>query len=150
MMIHQINAGKDVRSKPRKRVGRGESSGWGKTAGRGNKGMKQRAGSGPHLAYEGGQMPYFRRMPKRGFSNFKFRVEYQIVNIGDLDRIFDENAVVDPAALFNTGLIKDEDRPVKILGDGELKKPLFVRAHKFSGSAVKAIEAVGGKVEVIG
>ncbi len=149
MMIHEIQADKSVKSKPRKRIGRGESSGWGKTAGRGNKGYGQRSGPGPHVGHEGGQLPYFRRIPKRGFSNFKFQTVYQIVNIGKLNEKFNNNEEVNPETLFAKRLIRDANDLVKILGNGELKKSLTVKAHKFSTSAIQAIENAGGRVEVI-
>src|SRR5262244_1717974 len=110
----------------RKRVGRGESSGMGKTSGRGTKGCGARTGWTRRLLYEGGALPIFRRLPKRGFSNFHFRTDYQIVNIGDLDATFDAKAHVTAAALKTAGLIHDADGPVKILGDGTLGKSLTI------------------------
>ena len=130
----------------RKRVGRGPGSGHGKTAGRGYKGQKSRTGYRHMRGFEGGQMPLHRRVPKRGFTNI-FRVEYDIVNLGDLDR-FEAGAAVTPQALAEAHLAR-KSRPVKILGDGELKKALTVSAHKFSASAKARIEAAGGRCEVL-
>ena len=131
---------------PRKRIGRGMGSGRGKTATRGSKG--QRAGTGHSLmrGFEGGQMPLHRRLPKRGFTNI-FRVEYDIVNISDLDR-FEAGAAVTPEALSDLRLTR-KNRPVKILGDGKIQKALTVSAHKFSASAKAGIEAAGGRCEVL-
>ncbi len=131
----------------RKRVGRGPGSGTGKTAGRGQKGQKARTGHHEvHAYFEGGQMPLVRRIPKRGFKNFN-RVEYQVVNVRDLDRL---EGKVDPAALHAAGLVGSLGRPVKILGEGELAKALEVEAHAFSKSAREKIEAAGGSVSVLG
>ena len=129
------------------RRGRGHGSGNGKTAGKGQKGQKARAGGGKKPGFEGGQTPLFMRLPKRGFTNFN-RVEYAIVNVEDLNK-FEAGAVVDTAALMECGLIKKELDGLKVLGNGELKVALTVKAHKFSKSAVAAIEAAGGKTEVI-
>jgi large subunit ribosomal protein L15 len=131
----------------RKRVGRGPGSGTGKTAGRGEKGQKARAGHHQVSAYfEGGQMPLVRRIPKRGFTNIN-RVEYQVVNVRDLERM---EGKADVAALKAAGLIGSTRRPVKILGEGELTKALEVEAHAFSKSAREKIEAAGGSVSVPG
>jgi large subunit ribosomal protein L15 len=130
----------------RKRVGRGPGSGHGKTAGRGSKGQKSRSGYRHMRGFEGGQMPLHRRVPKRGFTNI-FRVEYDIVNLSDLDR-FEAGAAVTPETLSAMRLSR-KSRPVKILGDGEIKKPLNVSAHKFSASAKARIEAAGGRCEVL-
>jgi large subunit ribosomal protein L15 len=130
----------------RKRVGRGPGSGHGKTAGRGNKGQKSRTGYRHMRGFEGGQMPLHRRLPKRGFTNI-FRVEYEIVNISDLDR-FDAGTAVNPEALAAMRLTR-KNRPVKILGDGQIQKALTVSAHKFSASAKARIEAAGGSCEVL-
>jgi len=141
----------DLRPSPgatrsRKRVGRGPGSGHGKTAGRGNKGQKSRTGYRHQRGFEGGQMPLHRRVPKRGFTNI-FRVVYDVVNLRDLDR-FDAGDSVTPEKLAERRLAHGR-RPVKILGDGELKKALTVSAHKFSASAKSRIEAAGGKIEVL-
>jgi large subunit ribosomal protein L15 len=130
----------------RKRVGRGPGSGHGKTAGRGSKGQKSRSGYRHQRGFEGGQMPLHRRLPKRGFTNI-FRVEYEVVNIADLDR-FDAGAAVNPETLAASRLTH-KNRPIKILGDGEIKKALTVSAHKFSASAKASIEAAGGRCEVL-
>ena len=141
----------DLRPSPgathsRKRVGRGPGSGHGKTAGRGYKGQKSRTGYRHQRGFEGGQMPLHRRIPKRGFTNI-FRVEYDIVNISDLDR-FEAGAAVTLEALAERRLAR-RSRPVKILGDGEITKALTVSAHKFSAAARASIEAAGGRCEVI-
>ena len=129
----------------RNRVGRGESSGNGKTAGRGQKGQKARGKT--RLGFEGGQMPLFRRMPKRGFTNIN-RKEYAVVNLDVLNR-FDNGTEVSPAMLVEAGIVKNEFNGVKILANGQLEKSLTVKANKFSASATAAIEAAGGKAEVI-
>jgi len=134
--------------KARKRIGRGTGSGHGKTSGRGHKGSGSRAGSTSASLYEGGQMPLFRRLPKRGFSNYNFVTRYQIVNISQLDR-FDEGAAVGVEQLSNAGLIDSRKSKVKILGDGELTKKLDVTAHKFSKSAKQKIVDCGGTAELI-
>ena len=133
-------------TRSRKRVGRGPGSGHGKTAGRGNKGQKSRSGYRHQRGFEGGQMPLHRRVPKRGFTNI-FRTEYDVVNLSALDR-FDAGESVTPEKLAERRLAHGR-RPVKILGDGELKKALTVSAHKFSASAKSRIEAAGGTCEVL-
>jgi large subunit ribosomal protein L15 len=133
-------------TRSRKRVGRGPGSGHGKTAGRGSKGQKSRTGYRHQRGFEGGQMPLHRRLPKRGFTNI-FRVEYDIVNLSDLDR-FDAGAAVNPETLSALRLAR-KNRPVKILGDGKIQKALTVSAHKFSASAKAGIEAAGGRCEVL-
>lgn len=132
----------------RKRVGRGAGSGLGKTSGRGHKGQNARSGGGVNPVFEGGQLPLFRRIPKRGFSNARFRVEYATVNVSDLN-IFEDDKIVTPELLREAGLVKKQLNGVKILGNGKLEKKLTVKAHKFSESAIQKIEAVGGKIEVI-
>lgn len=129
----------------RNRVGRGTSSGNGKTAGRGQKGQKARGKV--RLGFEGGQMPLFRRMPKRGFKNIN-RIEYAVVNIEKLNK-FEDGTEVTPALLVESGIVKNEKDGIKILGNGELKKELTVKANKFSASAKSAIEAAGGQAEVM-
>jgi len=133
-------------TRDRKRVGRGPGSGHGKTAGRGEKGQKSRTGYRHLRGFEGGQMPLHRRVPKRGFTNI-FRVEYDVVNLADLDR-FESGAKVTPELLASHRLAHGR-RPVKILGDGQIGKPLEISAHKFSASAQAKIEAAGGRCEVI-
>ena len=136
-------------SKRRKRVGRGPGSGHGKTSTKGNKGHKARSGGGKTGGFEGGQMPLYRRLPKRGFLPFGGRPDYAVVNLKSLAS-FGANATVDPDELVKAGLIKNSDRTrVKILGDGELEHALTVRAHAVSGSARAKIEAKGGRVEVL-
>ena len=128
------------------RRGRGESSGNGKTAGKGHKGQKARSGA-PRLGFEGGQMPLFRRLPKRGFTNRNSKV-YTIINLSALEK-FESGAEVTPEILLEAGIIKKLNDGVKILGNGEIKNPLKVKVSKVSASAKEAIEAVGGTVEVI-
>ncbi len=135
------------RKKNRKRVGRGPGSGHGKTSGRGHKGLGQRSGGKTRRLTEGGQMPLFRQIPKRGFSNAPFRTEYQVVNVSDLDARFDNGTHVTPAVLESVGLIHSAKRPVKILGDGELTKKLSVEANKFSASAADKIAKAGGEAK---
>lgn len=130
----------------RKRVGRGEGSGLGKTSGRGQKGQKARSGGKVRPGFEGGQMPLHRRLPKRGFTNIN-RVEYQVVNVRDLDRFDGE---VDVAALKAAGLVGSIRKPVKILGQGDVAKSLKVEAHAFTKSAQQKIEAAGGSVSIVG
>ncbi|HYD50760.1 MAG TPA: 50S ribosomal protein L15 [Terriglobales bacterium] len=136
-------------TKKRKRLGRGPGSGNGKTAGRGHKGRGARSGGNTPPGYEGGQMPLQRRLPKRGFHN-PFRQEYTIINLGQLDELFEAGAVVDRAALLERHVIRRSAPPIKILGDGELSKALTVRADKFSATAKERLEAAGGTAEVIG
>ncbi len=132
----------------KKRLGRGIGSGLGKTAGKGTKGQNSRSGGGVRLGFEGGQLPLFQRLPKRGFHNHT-RVEYSIVNVEQLN-VFEEGTVVDVKTLIVAGLVKDpKNGGVKILGNGEITKKLTVKANKFSESAKNAIEAAGGLVEVM-
>ncbi|OUN00418.1 MAG: 50S ribosomal protein L15 [Paenibacillaceae bacterium ZCTH02-B3] len=132
----------------RKRVGRGIGSGLGKTSGRGQKGQKARSGGGVRIGFEGGQNPLYRRLPKRGFNNERFRTEYAIVNLSKLNA-FEAGTEVTPQLLLERGIVKDLKDGLKILGDGELTVALTVKAHKFSQSALAKIEAAGGKPEVI-
>lgn len=134
----------------RKRVGRGESSGLGRTSGRGNKGAGQRAGWRQRLLNEGGAFPLFRRVAKRGFSNVNFETRYQVVNVGDLAAAFDAGAHVTAASLREKRLIRDAKAPVKVLGDGELPHKLSVEAQRFSVEAARKIEAAGGVVTRLG
>lgn len=131
-----------------KRVGRGPGSGHGKTSCRGHKGQGARSNRGSKPGFEGGQMPLQRRLPKRGFSNESFRVEYAIVNLRDLER-FPDVEVFDPEFFYSSALVKKKTLPIKVLGDGEVTRPLIVKAHRFSRSAVEKITAAGGKVEVL-
>ncbi len=144
MKLHELKPAEGSRQ-VRNRVGRGTSSGNGKTAGRGQKGQKARGKV--RLGFEGGRMPLFRRMPKRGFKNIN-RKEYAIVNLETLNK-FEDGAEVTPALLVESGIIKDEKDGIKVLGNGTLNKQLTVKASKFSASAKEAIESKGGKAEVI-
>ncbi|MBN1763832.1 MAG: 50S ribosomal protein L15 [Sedimentisphaerales bacterium] len=147
MMSHEITAlvGKH---KTRRRKGRGRGSGLGKTCGRGHKGQLSRSGKLPPITKEGGQMPLFRRLPKRGFSNVNFTCRYAIVNVSQLDG-FSEGSRIDAQVLSQAGLIRSEELPVKILGNGELNRKLTVVAHKFSRSAEQKITSAGGNVELV-
>ena len=146
MKLHELRAAPGSAKEP-KRKGRGSASGQGKTAGRGMNGQNSRSGGGTRLGFEGGQMPLYRRIPKRGFTNI-WRTEPAIVNVGELN-IFEEGTEVTAELLKNKGLIKKPDSGLKVLGDGKLEKPLTVKANKFSKSAAAAIEQAGGKAEVI-
>ena len=147
MLNYEITsiAGKHTK---RRRIGRGSGSGHGKTCGRGHKGSGSRAGSTAVSLSEGGQMPLFRRLPKRGFSNFKFAIRCEIVNIWQLER-FDDGAIVGLEQLSNAGLIANNAKKVKILGKGNLTKKLEVTAHKFSKSAEQKIVASGGTTNLV-
>lgn len=146
MKLNELKSTQGSRKKAT-RVGRGIASGCGKTSSRGMNGQNKRSGGGVRLGFEGGQMSLFRRLPKIGFTNYT-RKEYAIVNVESLN-VFEDNTVVTPALLKETGLVNKEYCGVKILGQGKLEKKLTVTAHKFSTSASKAIEEAGGKVEVI-
>jgi large subunit ribosomal protein L15 len=148
MMIHEITE-KVGKYKARKRIGRGHGSGSGKTSGRGHKGAKSRSGYSRRPAFEGGQMQYFRRIPKRGFSNADFKTVYHIVNLAILNTRFEAGATVDATTLVEAGLIRNFKNPVKILGQGDLTIALNITADKFSESAVNKIEAAGGSATVI-
>ena len=132
----------------RKRVGRGPGSGTGKTSGKGHKGQNARSGGGVRPGFEGGQLPLFRRLSKRGFNNYEFRTVYATVNVGDLER-FEEGTTVTKELLVEVGLVKKELDGIKVLGNGELTKKLTVKANKFSSAAKEKIENVGGTTEVI-
>lgn len=129
----------------RSRVGRGPGSGNGKTSGRGHKGRGQRSGASRRAGYEGGQMPIYRQVPKRGFTNARFRKDYTIINVGDLNA-FDDGATVDLATILAGGLASKTSDMLKVLGNGEITTKLTVRAQKFSGSARSKIEAAGGTI----
>ena len=146
MRIHELKKPEGSTKAP-KRVGRGQGTGQGTTAGRGMNGQNSRSGGGVRLGFEGGQMPLYRRLPKRGFTN-KWAKEYAEVNIKDLNK-FDDGATVDAAALIEKGIVKKALDGVKVLGNGELEKKLTVKAAKFSKSAAEKIEKAGGKAEVI-
>ena len=138
------------RLKRKKRVGRGIGSGHGKTASRGSKGQYASAGANmPSKLFEGGQMPLFRRIPKRGFSHATWDKHYHVVNVGDLDKVFNDGATVDAGTLRQAGLAKGPADGVRILGTGDLSKRLVVKAHHFSKSAAEKITAKGGTMEVI-
>ena len=146
MKLHELQYTEGSRQNDYRR-GRGIGSGNGKTAGKGHKGQNARSGGGVALGFEGGQMPLWRRLPKRGFKNVN-RVEYATVNVGDLNR-FEDGTVVNPALLKEVGLLTKEYDGLKILGAGKLEKKLTVQANKFSKSAEEAITSAGGKAEVI-
>lgn len=146
MKLHELRPAPGAKHE-RKTVGRGIGSGLGKTSGRGHKGQKARAGGGVRPGFEGGQMPLYRRIPKRGFVNH-FRVEYEIVHLEDLNR-FDDGTEVTPELLQKARLVRRGGVGVKVLGDGELTKKLTVRAHRFSKSAEAKISAAGGRAEVM-
>lgn len=148
MMIHEITAQAGAHKK-RTRVGRGESSGHGKTSGRGTKGSGARAGGAIKYGSEGGAIPLYRRLPKRGFNNNAFRQNFSIVNVSDLEKNFDAGARIDLSALISKGLVRDERFPVKILGDGEISKKFTVVAGKFSKQAAEKIAKAGGSTETI-
>ena len=147
MKLHELSPANGS-TKARKRIGRGAGSGQGKTAGKGHKGQKARAGRGMRPGFEGGQMPLQRRIPKRGFVNI-FAKEIAIVNLSAIDEKFADGAVVDVEALIEAGLVKKTLDGVKVLGNGEISKKLTVKANAFSESAKAKIEAAGGKAEVI-
>lgn len=146
MKLHELAPAAGA-TKERFRVGRGHGSGNGKTAGKGHKGQNARAGGGVRPGFEGGQMPLYRRLPKRGFTNH-FATKYAIVNVSDLNT-FEDGAVVDAAALTEAGLVNNQLDGIKVLGNGELTKKLTVHATAFSESAKAKIEAAGGKAEVM-
>jgi large subunit ribosomal protein L15 len=143
--LHKLVAPRGAH-KRKKLLGRGSSSGHGKTSTRGSKGQTSRAGRHFYLGFEGGQSPLIRRVPKRGFTS-KFKKEYQIVNLGDLKKI--KEATITLGLLQEKGLIKDKDKLVKILGKGELKEPVTIAAHAFSKKALRGIQSAGGKIEII-
>jgi len=147
MKLHELSPNPGS-VKVRKRVGRGAGSGLGKTSGKGHKGQNARSGGGVRVGFEGGQLPLFRRLSKRGFNNYEFRTVYATVNVSDLNR-FEEGTTVTPELLIETGVIKKELDGIKVLGNGELTKKLTVKANKFSDSAKTKIENIGGKTEVI-
>jgi large subunit ribosomal protein L15 len=146
MKLHELSPAPGSKQ-TRNRIGRGLGSGNGKTAGKGMKGQNSRSGGGTRTGFEGGQMPIYRRLPKRGFKNI-FAKEYAEVNVSTLER-FDDGATVDPVALVEAGILKNVQDGVRILGNGELTKKLTVRANGFTKTAESKITAAGGKVEVI-
>ncbi|MBW8350635.1 50S ribosomal protein L15 [Bacillus sp. IITD106] len=146
MKLHELKPAEGSR-KERNRVGRGIGSGNGKTAGKGHKGQNARSGGGTRLGFEGGQTPLFQRLPKRGFTNIN-RKEFAIVNLDALNR-FEDGTEVTPELLIETGVVRNEKSGIKILAKGNIEKKLTVKANKFSSAAKEAIEAAGGKTEVI-
>lgn len=147
MKLHNIHPA-DGATTVSKRVGRGIGSGNGKTAGKGHKGQNARSGGGVRPGFEGGQLPLFRRLPKRGFTNAKFKTVYATINLSDLEK-FENDAVITPELLHEMGLIKNQLDGIKVLGNGTLTKKLVVKANKFSDAAKTKIEELGGKAEVI-
>ena len=146
MKLHELKAAPGATKAP-KRKGRGTATGQGKTAGRGMNGQKSRSGGGVRLGFEGGQMPLYRRIPKRGFTNL-FGTEYTAINVEELNR-FEAGTEVTPELIIETGMAKQVKDGIKILGNGTLEKALTVKAQKFSKSAIEKIEAAGGKAEVL-
>jgi len=147
MKLHTLHPNEGATT-TRKRVGRGVGSGLGKTSGKGHKGQNARSGGGVRPGFEGGQLPLFRRLPKRGFTNARFKTEYATINLSDLNR-FEDGAVVTPELLKDMGLVKKQLDGIKVLGNGKLEKKLTVKAHKFSTKAQEEIEKLGGKIEVM-
>ncbi|MBD5782540.1 50S ribosomal protein L15 [Pelagicoccus sp. NFK12] len=147
MRLHNLSNVKGATHR-RKRVGCGEGNGHGKTCGRGGKGQTARSGGGIRIGFEGGQMPIFRKLPIRGFNNKNFRTDYESVNVGELSKLDDSVTEVDREALAVAGLVRLNDKPLKILGEGEITKALKVKAVKFSASAKEKIEKAGGEAIV--
>jgi large subunit ribosomal protein L15 len=146
MKLHELRPPEGSRKAP-KRVGRGTGSGLGRNAGKGEKGQKARSGGGVRPGFEGGQMPLYRRLPKRGFTNI-FAKEFSTINVDRLN-IFEDGTEITPELLLSKGIVKKAKNGVKILGNGDLQKKLIVKAAKFSQVAIEKIEALGGKIEVI-
>lgn len=147
MKLNNLSASPEAKVK--KRVGRGPGSGMGKTATRGENGQKSRSGASIPAWFQGGQSPLYRRIPKRGFNNARYRVEFATINLSDLNKMFKDGDVITPELLKEKGIIKKQLCGVKVLGDGELDKKLTIKANRFSSSAVTKIESAGGKAEVI-
>jgi len=147
MKLHELRPSEGA-FKTKKRVGRGVASGLGKTSGKGHKGQNARSGGGVHPWFEGGQTPLYRRIAKRGFSNAMFKTEYAVINLSDLNK-FENGTEVTPELLKEMGILKKQLAGVKVLGQGKLEKKLVVKASKFSETAKKEIEKLGGKAEVI-
>jgi large subunit ribosomal protein L15 len=146
MKLHDLRPAPGSRKRP-KRIGRGIGSGHGKTATKGHKGLLARSGGGKRPGFEGGQMPLKRRVPKRGFTNI-FREDWDIVNLRDLERLGIEE--VTPAILMQKGLVRADARRIKVLGEGNITRPISIQAHRFSDSAAAKIQAAGGRPEVLG
>ena len=147
MQIHDVTS-KGKKYKPRKRVGRGVGSGKGKTAGRGHKGQRSRSGDNPRPGFEGGQMPLYRKVPKRGFTNARFKKQYTLVNVGALNGC-EDGSTVDLEMVLAEGLGRKSGAMLKVLGQGDIERQLTVKAHRFSAAAKEKIEAAGGTVEVL-
>ena len=147
MKLNELTKAPEAKAK--KRVGRGPGSGLGKTSGRGENGQKSRSGASIPAWFQGGQTPLYRRVPKRGFNNARFRTEYATINLSDLNKYFNDGDEVTPEVLKEKGIIKQQLCGVKVLGNGELEKKLTIKANRFSSSAVTKIESAGGKAEVI-
>ena len=147
MNLHELEKNIGA-TQAKKRVGRGSGSGLGKTSGRGQKGQKARSGGGVNPVFEGGQLPLYRRIPKRGFKNAMFKTTYAVINVEELN-VFEDGTVVTPALLKETGIIKNQLDGVKVLGNGKLEKKLTIQANKFSTSALDKIKESGSKAEVI-
>ena len=147
MKLHELEKNIGAKQK-RKIVGRGPGSGLGKTSGKGHKGQNARSGGGVRPVFEGGQLPLYRRLPKRGFSNYDFKTKYAVINVSDLN-MFEDGTVVTPALLKEIGFVKKQYDGVKVLGEGTLTKKLTIQANKFSKAAIEKIEESGSKIEVI-
>ena len=147
MKLHELERNIKATGK-KKRVGRGSGSGLGKTSGRGQKGQKARSGGSINPVFEGGQLPLYRRLPNRGFTNGKFRTRYAVINLKDLN-VFENGTLVTPALLKEKGIIKNQLDGIKILGEGKLEKNLTIQANKFSTTALEKIKESGSKAEVI-
>lgn len=147
MKLHELEKNIGA-TQTKKRVGRGPGSGLGKTSGRGQKGQKARSGGSINPVFEGGQLPLYRRLPKRGFSNDRFKTQYATINVEDLN-IFEDGTVITPALLKEMGIIKKQLDGIKVLGNGKLEKKVTIQAHKFSTSALEKIKESGSKAEVI-
>ena len=147
MKLHELERN-TLAKHERRRVGRGMGSGLGKTSGRGENGQKARSGVSIKATFEGGQLPLYRRLPKRGFSNSDFKIKYATINVSDLEN-FEDGTVVTPELLKECGILKNQLDGVKVLGDGEITKKLTVKAHKFSKTAISKLENSGSKIEVL-
>lgn len=147
MKLHELKKNPGA-THSKKIVGRGPGSGLGKTSGKGHKGQNARSGGGVRPVFEGGQLPLYRRLPKRGFSNAKFKTEYAVINVSDLNK-FEEGTVITPELLKETGIVKKQLAGIKVLGHGEIDKKITIRAHRFSSTALEKLERSGSKAEVI-
>ena len=147
MKLHELKKNPGA-THSKKIVGRGPGSGLGKTSGKGHKGQNARSGGGVNPVFEGGQLPLYRRLPKRGFSNAKFKTEYAVINVSDLDK-FEEGTVITPELLKEVGMVKKQLAGIKVLGNGEITKKVTIRAHRFTSSALRKLEESGSKAEVI-